>query len=328
LASRIRSLARSAAIHGYSSAVTLGGVDRRLLRRLARSGAILVLNLHNVTPARTRFTRPIPPDVFDDLVGWLKRTCLLTTFAELADATGSDSRPFAILSFDDGYRDFIEYAMPILDRHDVRVNQNVIPGCVESGRPPWNVALLDALDREPADRLRRVRLSSGELPPLGETDSDRMRWGVAISRVLKMRPRAEREHLLSELRDQLDIGADFDAQPMMSATEVAEVARHHEVGIHSYDHDSMEYESDDYFAEDLRRCQDWCHARLGEGARVYAFPNGSHRESQINLAVDAGITDVLLVEETMSRRGAHVHPRITADGVTLRELRMRLVRAG
>jgi hypothetical protein len=90
----------------------------------------------------------------------------------------------------------------------------------------------------------------------------------------------------------------------------------------------MEYESDDYFAEDLRRCQHWCRTQLGADARVYAFPNGSHRESQIKAAVDAGITDVLLVEETTSRLGAHVHPRVTADGVTLRELRMRVVRAG
>ena len=327
LTSRIRSFARSAAVQGYTSAVAVGGLDRRLLRRLGRAGGLLVLNLHNVGPAGSRFSRPIPPDVFDEFVGWLRSHCRLTTFSDLAGPADGDERPQAVLSFDDGYRDFVDYAMPILEKHGVRANQNVIPGCVESGRPPWNVDLLDALDRQPAERLRGLRLSAGELPPLGASDADVIRWGVAVSRILKLRPRSERESLLSELRSQIDLDSEHEPQPMMSAAEVTQAAAAHEIGVHSFDHDSMEYESDAFFADDVRRCQGWYRAHVGGDARVYAFPNGSYREPQIAVAEQAGIEHVLLVGERTSRVGARVHPRVTADGVSLPELRMRIARA-
>lgn len=306
--------------------VTATGSDRHRLRRLGRADGVLVLNLHSVAPGRGRFTRPIPPEVFDTFVGWLKAHCDLTTFAGLTAKPGANRRPKAILSFDDGYADFLEYAVPILERHNVCANQNIVPSCVETGRPPWNVDLLDAIEHVPIDRLGALSLSSWEMPPAPASEGEMMRWGVAVSRGLKMRPRTEREALLAEFRAQLGGDLEHEPIPMMSAAEVAEVARLHEVGVHSYAHDSMEFESDDFFADDVRRCQDWYREKLASEPRVYAFPNGSYRESQIGIARQAGMDHVLLVDETTSSARSGVHPRITADGVSLRELRMRLAR--
>jgi peptidoglycan/xylan/chitin deacetylase (PgdA/CDA1 family) len=113
----------------------------------------------------------------------------------------------------------------------------------------------------------------------------------------------------------------------MGAADAAEAAAHHEIGLHSYAHDSMEFETEAFFADDLRRCREWYRAHLGAEPRVYAFPNGSHRPEQPEHARRAGFDHVLLVGERASSVAAGVHPRITADGVTLRELRMRIARA-
>jgi peptidoglycan/xylan/chitin deacetylase (PgdA/CDA1 family) len=325
----IRSTARRALISAYSVGVTSVGIDRYRLRRLATAQGLVVLNLHNVAPGGGRFTRPIPPEVFYELVSWLKEACRLTTFAELPKHSVNDGRPAAILSFDDGYRDFVEYAMPILDRHGVRANQNVVAASVESGRPPWNVELLSALERLPIERLQRLELPAGALPELRSLDGETalMRWGVEVSRVLKMRPRAEREPLVSALADQLDGELVGSGLRMMSPKDLVEAASCHEIGVHSYEHDSMEFETQEFFADDVRRCRDWYRDRLGTEAQIYAFPNGSHRQEQLALARQAGFDHVLLVGERASSVSASVHPRITADGVTLRELRMRIARA-
>jgi peptidoglycan/xylan/chitin deacetylase (PgdA/CDA1 family) len=322
--------ARWALIDAYSVAVTVGRIDRRRLRRLARERGLIVLNLHNVAPPRGRFVRPIPPEVFDELVGWLNRVCRLTTFSALCDLPPDRHRPAAILSFDDGYRDFFEYAMPILERHGVRANQNVVAASLESGRPPWNVELLEAMEQVPVESLRALELPSGTLPRLEQAASDRalMRWGVEVSRLLKLRPRSERVPLVDALVEQLGDGsAALSSQPMLTAHELSEVARRHEVGVHSYEHDSMEFESDEFFAEDVRRCRRWYGQHLGAEPRIYAFPNGSYRPSQVRIAREAGFDHVLLVGERASAIRQRVHPRITADGVTLRELRMRIARA-
>jgi peptidoglycan/xylan/chitin deacetylase (PgdA/CDA1 family) len=327
--SSIRASGRRWLVDGYSIAVTSAAIDRRRLRRLARRRGLIVFNLHNVAPPGPRFVRPIPPRAFDELVAWLKHECQLTTFAGLAELAPDQERPAAILSFDDGYRDFVEYAMPILERHGVQVNQNVIAACVEDGRPPWNVELLAAMEHVPVEGLRALQLPCGKLPRLESGgEAALMRWGVQVSRLLKLRSRAEREPLVATLIDQLDGGAELPTEPMMTARDLVEVARHHEVGMHSYEHDSMEFESDEFFAEDVHRCRSWYRERLGGEPRIYAFSNGSHRPSQLEIARRSGFEHLLLVGERPSMLGAHIHPRITADGVTLRELRMRIARAG
>lgn len=154
-----------------------------------------------------------------------------------------------------------------------------------------------------------------------------MRWGVALSGFLKLRPRAERESLLADVRAQLDIGSDAIAQSMLSSQDLREIMGVHEIGAHSYAHDSMGYETDEFFAADVRRCHDWFCERLGHKPTVYAFPNGSYRASQIPIAQQGGIENVLLVDESTSLPQARIHPRVTADGITLRELRMRVARA-
>jgi peptidoglycan/xylan/chitin deacetylase (PgdA/CDA1 family) len=329
LTATLRSAGRRALIGAYTVGVTSSGIDRHRLRRVGKAHGLVVLNLHNVSPVGGRFTRPIPPEVFEELVRWLGQACHLTTFGELSTPARDDTRPAAILSFDDGYRDFVEYAMPILERHGVRANQNIVPASVDSGRPPWNVGLLNALEAIPAERLQRLELPEGELAMPGSLEDEQvlMRWGVELSRVLKMRSREERVPLVNALTEQLDGELAGTGPPMMCASEVAEAASHHEVGVHSYAHDSMEFETDDFFADDVRSCRDWYRAHIGTEARVYAFPNGSHRREQVELARQGGFDHVLLVGERVSSAGASVHPRITADGVSLRELRMRLARA-
>jgi len=114
---------------------------------------------------------------------------------------------------------------------------------------------------------------------------------------------------------------------MMSVAEVCEVARDHEIGLHSFHHDSMELETDQYFADDTRRCVDWYCEVVGQPPNVYAFPNGSFRDPQPRVALDQGFQQVLLVGERSCPRAGPIFQRVTMFGRDQRELRARLARA-
>lgn len=60
----------------------------------------MVLNLHRVSPERNPFWDPLDPQVFEELLVFLKRHFHVTTFSELASR---EAKPALILSFDDGY---------------------------------------------------------------------------------------------------------------------------------------------------------------------------------------------------------------------------------
>jgi len=294
---------------------------------MARECRVIVLNLHSVSPKPSLLEPRLAPEVFAQLVEWMTPRLRIVTFGQLAEERSwTDDRPMAVLSFDDGYRDFVEYAMPILARYGVRANQNVIPGCVEAQRPPWNVHLLRVLEQIPADRAAKIRFPSLS-PDVYWDRSNPALFGLQVSRYIKNRSKADRDVLIQLLSEQLPELMEPLRGEMMSVNDVRVAAEEHELGLHSFDHDSMEFETDDFFRQDLAACVRWSEQHLAVSPGIYAFPNGSYRPSQIKIATDAGMEHVLLVGERSTARESAVRSRVTVFGSDVRELRTRLARA-
>jgi peptidoglycan/xylan/chitin deacetylase (PgdA/CDA1 family) len=309
---------RHVARRAYFATARAGGAVERRRRSLARRRALVILNLHRVSPETSPLWPPLHPRLFGDLLAFLSRSARVLNFAELAEVEPADQRPLVILSFDDGYRDFIDYAMPMLDRFGIRANQNVIPGCVETGRPPWTVELADALTSAPPALVRTIGRSASRL--LGEPNGGDSAEGL-IAR-LKGVSRAERERLWPEL-EPLIRDAPRKGTAMMTVSDVREAADHHEIGVHSFTHESMEFETDEYFLDDLHRCRSFFDRHLGAPMRIYAFPNGSYRKEQVERLQRDGIEHVLLVGERPSTPDRRVHHRFTFGGSSRSEVRLR-----
>jgi peptidoglycan/xylan/chitin deacetylase (PgdA/CDA1 family) len=317
----VRASARQVLKRSYFQGLGAARVDRiiRLLR--ARRSQVVVLNLHRVSPDPSPYWPPLPPAAFEQLVAYLAATCDVLTFAELARGLPSD-RLRVVLSFDDGCRDFVDYGMPILARRQLRANHNVIVESVETGRPPWIIAVMDALNAASTARVRALKVP-GFLYSLESDDNlAKVRYGTLLANYLKATPLAERESVRPGVNELLAETDPVAWTPMMSLEETLGVAEVHEVGSHSYSHESMALLSDSDFGEDLDRCAAFFAAnRLP--MKIFAFPNGSYRTNQVEALQARGIEHVLLVENKTSTATRGVHPRITMYGDTAAELRLR-----
>ena len=289
------------------------------LRRIARSGALTILNLHRVDDAHPSAYEAMAPRLFDELVGWAAPRFHIVTFAELA-TLAPNGKPPLILSFDDGYKDFIEIVAPILAKYGVRANQNVVPGCVESGLPPMNMLMQDFVGQAPASLLREVPLPG---LPEGADPDKRAASGLRASAALKSRPIAEQKMIFADLQPHFARLDGFVPTPLMTVSEIAEAGAVHEIGTHSFEHATMATETDDYVAADAARCREWHREKLGAESLIYAFPNGSAGPGHAAIVRAAGYRDVLLVGEGFCSRGAHIHQRFTMYGTSAAELRFR-----
>ena len=91
------------------------------------SGMGVILTLHHVRPPRLDRFQPnrlleIRPSFLDDVVRWLRRSCIdLVSLDEMhRRLTGqSAARRFVCITIDDGYRDTLQWAYPILRQHRV-----------------------------------------------------------------------------------------------------------------------------------------------------------------------------------------------------------------
>lgn len=122
-------------------------------------GAILMF--HNVRPANPRAYAPnqpleITPEFLETTIQLLAR--LKYEVIPVADVTArltaNDGRRFAALTFDDGYRDNLEFAAPILQRHATPYTIYVTTGFVNRTSRLWwleleaAIGLLDHIDIE------------------------------------------------------------------------------------------------------------------------------------------------------------------------------------
>jgi peptidoglycan/xylan/chitin deacetylase (PgdA/CDA1 family) len=243
------------------------------------------------------------------------------TFGELADAQ-TDRRPTIILSFDDGYRDFVEYAMPILAQHGLRANQNVIAQSVETGQPPWMIRLVDALNAAPVSRLRKLAIPGLQVPSDDYDELAKTIYGTQLTASLQVLTPEERTRRFEDLENLLADTEPDRFTPMMSHRDVTEVQSVHELGAHSYSHEAMARFSETEFSRDVDRCQQ-LFTELSVPMKIFAFPYGSFRAEQVGVLHNRDVEHVLLVGERPSRIGQGVYTRITMYGDSSSELRMR-----
>ena len=286
------------------------------LSAIRRAGRVTILNLHRVSEDDGSGYKPLHPRLFEQLLDFLDRHYAVSKLGELGEPS---STPKAVLSFDDGYKDFVEVVAPILDQRGIRANINVIPACIESGRPPLNVLAQDFVGKAPASLSQKVELSG-----FGRLAGPNLPY--RLSAFLKNRPEAEQRAIEEELVPQFFRWDEFAPTPMMSLEEVRQIARRHEVGVHSYGHATMGCETEAFFQADLDRCRTYFRERLDLPVTIYAFPNGSYTDAQLALALRAGIAHVLLVGEDFSD-GGPVHKRFTFGATSLAEMRFRALGA-
>ena len=207
--------------------------EKAVLSHLQRNNLLTVLNFHKVSPHPNPFWSPLHPQIFEDLIVFLKNNFDVVLFRELDEI--KSEKPLVILSFDDGYGDFVEYAMPILEKHKVRANMNIIPVCVESGEPVWLTKLYDFLNVAPLSLINEIILEGFDYRLKDDSFENKLQYSLLISAFLKNRSYLERKKYWKEIEKVID-KLDFSLTRMMSRQEVLEILSIHEIGAHSFSH--------------------------------------------------------------------------------------------
>lgn len=304
---RLRESAKSLAFSALGNEPWL----RHRLERVRNAGVAIILNLHRVGPDDRSTYPPLAPGLFETLLSFVTREFSVVTIGELSEPA---RKPKLVLSFDDGYRDFITFAVPLMKRYGVRANQNIIPRCVETGLPPLNVVAQDFVGQAPAELIDRLRIDGFS----GPRDHS---FGSKLSHFLKMRSQSEQDRIANYLLPQFFAWEEFKPTAVMALDEVRSLSEH-ELGAHSYCHSSMAFETDEYLEDDLQRCSAFFRDKLDRQMTIYAFPNGSCRADQPERVRSFGVEHVLLVGEDFDR-GAPVHKRFTFFARTPSEVRFK-----
>ena len=277
-----------------------------LLNRIVSNAWIPILSLHRVSYDDNYFWPPLKPAVFNDLLKYLKKHFEIVTFHEIEHVICK--KPKLVLSFDDGYYDFIEYAMPILKKNAVRVNQNIIPSQLLGEDPLWNIDLYDFLQAAPNSLIKEIRFINFDAKKFIKSKLDKLSLGLAIGQEIVKLTSTDREYVIAFLKNNFFDKLDFYPKTrMIKLSEMNNVILEHEVGAHSYSHNSMGNESMNFFIDDFKKCQDFFQNNNFPKLDIYSFPNGSYRQEQIDYLKQNEINHILLVDDEYATLSSPYH---------------------
>lgn len=256
---------------------------------------LLVLGWHNAEP--TPFFPSAPGICARGLTRQLRAVRRMGTVVPLEDALDAlaegrplPPRPIA-LTFDDGYRDNLEVALPVLRRLDLPATFYLVPGLLDRSVRAWWEVLAWAFARATAliVEWRGRRLTAGP----GESSRQAM---LGVAEAVKRLPRSAREAELDALIDALRPGGSED--------EVAELYLDWDgaralvdgggtVGSHTMVHAILSEEPAGDQAADLVASRRILEDGLGVPVRTLAYPNGTaddYDERTLDAAAAAGYT--------------------------------------
>jgi peptidoglycan/xylan/chitin deacetylase (PgdA/CDA1 family) len=202
--------------------------------------------------------------------------------------------PVAAVTFDDGYRDVYENALPVLERKGIPAAMFVVTDLV--GGPFWQIhdKLYHLVAKAFACWDDPRRQLSGLLSDLGLPTHDFTRRSAigtpmrAVSALLPGLPQADIRRLMAGLES--SVGNGFHNVPLAVTWEmVADMRRRgFIIGSHTRSHVSLPVETADTIATELEGSKQELERRMGERVDHFAYPGGQFTGAVVDAVARAG----------------------------------------
>lgn len=274
---------------------------------------------------------------FDRIVGWVKRwfNVLPLDVAVARLQAGTLPARAAVLSFDDGYADNLEVALPILKRHGLCASFFIATGYLDGGRM-WNDTVIEAIrsaKKATAIDLRGLVASDGEeWTPLAIGSIEEKR--AAIARILpciKHLPQGERAAAAEAIAGQC-AGALPETLMMTSPQVVAMRDAGMIVGAHTVSHPILATLGADESRAEIAASKRHLESLLGEAVRFFAYPNGKpthdYQRKDVAIVRELGFAAALSTAAGVADRNTDLHqlPRFTPWDLERNAFGKRLIR--
>ena len=220
---------------------------------------------------------PGEPDAasFDRLCAWVAEWFqVLSLDAAVACLKRGDLPARAmVITFDDGYADNHEVAMPILQRHGLVATFYVATGFLDGGRM-WNDTVIESVRacQLPALDVAHLGINGLAKLPLGD-DAQRRAAIRALLGSLKYRPVDERLQLVHQVVEAA--GAPLRGGAMMRSDQVKALRQAGmTIGAHTVSHPILLKLTAEQARREIDQSRQHLEAILGEPVRHFAYPNG------------------------------------------------------
>ena len=257
-----------------------------------------ILTFHHVRPWRQQAFAPnrlleITPDFLDTVLTQTTAAGygIVPVSEVLPRLRGAEGPPFVALTFDDGYRDLVTHALPVLERHRAPFTVYATTGFLDRSATLWWVDLAEAILR-----LRRLemRLPNGRQTFVAGTFRQKRATFAAVSRLLQTISEPDRRAVVAALaREAGVVPRDLVAELCLDWNELKSLSAHPlaTVGCHTRTHSRLAGLAVDDARAEMTASRDELADRLGRPVNQLCYPYGGKMaaaEREFTLAHDLG----------------------------------------
>jgi len=258
---------------------------------------MLVLTYHGVVAKRhtdrLRYANTVSVAEFDCHLAALRRHFTPIGPADLrAWYEGQQGLPDnpVLVTFDDGYRNNLTLAAPVLKAHDIPCVFHVATGYVGTARTLWTTEIVGTLLRWPSIF---VPTPDGAKAPAPKSDLERGQLAHRVKEQCKRISWDALQSYLKHLREKaLEIDEDEELCRFMTWDEVRELRRQgFEIGSHTVEHPILSRVSPAQLEFELRESKRHIEQETGAPCVAIAYPNGdpgSISQAVVDAARDEG----------------------------------------
>ncbi len=257
---------------------------------------------HRVNPKRDPLWDPMDVGLFDKCIRFISKKYNIYLIEDLVNVDFKKEKGnFAAIIFDDGYKDNIQYAAPILDRHKCKASFYVVTDCIDKNIPPWTQVLEHQFyftNKESINMVFDFLPEEYRVKKLS-SKSERVQYVKKIKPFLKIISHEQRTLILNRVAE-----AYSDIEPpavMMNWNDLRELKNGgHNIGSHTKTHSMLSTMTDEAeIMDELLISGKRIEQQLGHLPKAISYPIGSYNETTIRLSREAGYDIGLAVKQTV-----------------------------
>jgi peptidoglycan/xylan/chitin deacetylase (PgdA/CDA1 family) len=232
------------------------------------------------------------------------------------------------ITFDDGYADNCDVAVPVLERLGLTATFFVATGFLDGGRM-WNDTVIESVRRCAGPSLDLAELGLGSWP-IATPQLRRHAIEQLLGRI-KYLPPAQRDEVVSDIA--VRSGARLPTDLMLTSAQVRDMhERGMTIGAHTVSHPILSNLAKSQARAEIADSKSHLERLLDTEVKLFAYPNGKpgddYRDVHADMARDAGFRAAFsTVAGVVSRNSArHQLPRFSPWGPTPTRIALQLLR--
>ncbi len=261
---------------------------------LVKNNNLIILTFHRVSDDIDQMWSPMSIKSFRLLMEKLAKTYRVIDINNITKLPDRSGPPFMIVTFDDGYSDFIENAAPILLDLGIPACLNICPFLVDRGTPPWTQVLSVYLNSMETDLGAAPSLQLPDRSNFVISKPVNRKMFMELCKNLYLMDDEKRGAWLDNLIENLNL--DLDLYSMMNWDDIRSCIQNgFSIGSHSYSHRNLSQVKEPELLEtEISFSRQRILQETGIAPSVFTFPNGQYNDSSLKMVEESGYSIALL----------------------------------